>query len=118
MFSSSPKQKSDGQSRGLRVSGEYILLSDIEEQYSAAKEQSGDKLPPQYRCSVLDQIMISKLLVNQAKIDSLYPKDEEVESQLTARVEKILDYMGGNTEQFVALLSRHGSRRDERADAR
>lgn len=84
-----------------KVGDEYILLSEIEEQYSSAKDQKAT-LPENYRCLVLDQMMVNKLLLNQAKIDSLFPKDEEVETQLNARFDKILDYMGNNVEQFVA----------------
>ena len=83
-----------------KVGDEYVLLSEIEEQFSYAKEQRKD-LPATYRCQVLDQIMVNKLLVAQAKLDSLYPKDEELEQQLTARFDKILDYMNGNEQQFI-----------------
>ncbi|MBL7818768.1 MAG: peptidylprolyl isomerase [Saprospiraceae bacterium] len=83
-----------------KVGDEYVLLSEVEEQFSYAKEQRKD-IPDNYRCMLLDQIMVNKLLVAQAKIDSLYPKDEELEQQLNARFEKILDYMGGNEQQFI-----------------
>lgn len=88
------------------IGDEYILRSDVEEGYAAAKDRAGDNLPPNYRCMVLDQLMTGKLLVNQAKIDSLYPKDEEVEHQLTARVEQILGYMNGSREQFISYYNK------------
>ena len=84
-----------------KVGDEYVLLSEIEEQYSAAKDQKAT-LPDNYRCMVLDQIMTNKLILNQAKIDSVLAKDEDVETQLNARFDKILDYMGGNVDQFLA----------------
>ncbi len=84
-----------------RVGDEYVLLSEVEEQYSSAKEQRPN-LPANYKCMVVDQILVNKLLVNQAKIDSLYPKTEEVETQLNSRFERILEYMNGNVDQFVA----------------
>jgi peptidyl-prolyl cis-trans isomerase SurA len=84
-----------------KVGDEYLLLSEVEEQFSASKEQKPD-MPDNYRCMILDQMLVNKLLLNQAKIDSLYPKDEEVETQLNARFDKILDYMGNSTEQFIA----------------
>ena len=84
-----------------KVGDEYILLSEIEEQYAAAKDQKAT-LPEDYRCMVFDQIMVNKLILNQAKIDSVLAKDEDVETQLNARFEKILDYMGGNVEQFIS----------------
>lgn len=83
-----------------KVGDEYVLLSEVEEQFSYAKEQRKD-IPDTYRCQILDQVLVTKLLVAQAKIDSLYPKDEELETQLTARFDKILDYMGGNEQQFI-----------------
>jgi peptidyl-prolyl cis-trans isomerase SurA len=84
-----------------RVGDEYVLLSEVEEQYSSAKEQR-QNLPANYKCAVVDQILVNKLLVNQAKIDSLYPKEEEIETQLNSRFERILEYMNGNVDQFVA----------------
>jgi peptidyl-prolyl cis-trans isomerase SurA len=83
-----------------KIGDEYILLSEIEEQFASAKDQKAD-LPANYRCMIFDQILVNKLILNQAKIDSVLAKDEDVETQLTARFEKILDYMGGNLEQFV-----------------
>lgn len=84
-----------------RIGDEYILLSEVEEQLAAAKEQRAN-LPANYKCMIVDQILVNKLLVNQAKIDSLYPKEEEVEAQLNSRFERILEYMNGNVDQFVA----------------
>jgi peptidyl-prolyl cis-trans isomerase SurA len=84
-----------------RVGDEYILLSEVEEQFASAKDQR-QNLPANYKCQVIDQILVNKLLVNQAKIDSLYPKEEEIETQLNSRFERILEYMNGNVDQFVA----------------
>lgn len=82
------------------VGDEYIMLSDVEEQVALTKERSGGNLPPDYRCQVLDDLMAQKLLIYQAKIDSIEVKDEEVEGQLQARVEQILQYMGGDPKAF------------------
>ncbi len=82
------------------VGGEYILLSDLEEQIALVSEKQGGKLPPDARCIMLDNLLTQKLLINQAKIDSVEVKDEEVEAQLNARIEQILDYMGGDVNQF------------------
>jgi peptidyl-prolyl cis-trans isomerase SurA len=82
------------------VGGEYILLSELEEQIALITDRQGGKLPPDARCLMLDNLLTQKLLVNQAKIDSVEVKDEEVEAQLNARIEQILDYMGGDVNQF------------------
>ncbi len=81
------------------VGSEIVLLSELEEQFALLAERQGD-LPPDARCYILDNIMTTKLLVNQAKLDSVVVGEEEVEAQLNARIEQILDYMGGDVTQF------------------
>jgi peptidyl-prolyl cis-trans isomerase SurA len=73
------------------VGGEIILLSEVQEQFAYAKQQQRD-LPDSYRCMALQNIIIQKLLVNQAKIDSIEVTDEEVENQLNARIDRLMLY--------------------------
>ncbi|MCB0543109.1 MAG: peptidylprolyl isomerase [Saprospiraceae bacterium] len=73
------------------VGGEIILLSEVQEQYAYIKQQQRE-LPEEYQCVVLQNLIVQKLLVNQAKIDSVEVKDEEVETQLNARVDRLLLY--------------------------
>ena len=82
------------------VGNEYILLSELEEQIALVAERQADNMPPDARCIMLDNLLTQKLLVNQAKIDSIELGDEEVESQLNARIDQILEYMGGDVTQF------------------
>lgn len=83
------------------VGGEVVLLSEVEEQYSQLKAQSPN-VPQEVRCDIIDQIMVAKLLVNQAKLDSILVGEEEIEEQLNARIDRILTYMNGDLEQFEA----------------
>ncbi|MEZ4985385.1 MAG: peptidylprolyl isomerase [Saprospiraceae bacterium] len=83
------------------VGSEVILLSEVEEQYSAAIAQN-PTLPADIRCEIVDQLLVSKLLVNQAKLDSVLVSEEEVEEQLNARIERILAYMNDDVTQFEA----------------
>lgn len=73
------------------VGGEIILLSEVQEQYSYAKKDQPD-LPADYQCVVLQNLIVQKLLVNQAKLDSVEVKDEEVENQINARIERLRAY--------------------------
>jgi peptidyl-prolyl cis-trans isomerase SurA len=73
------------------VGGEIILLSEVQEQYSFAKKDQ-PALPPEYQCVVLQNLIVQKLLVNQAKLDSVEVTEEEVESQIDARIERLLTY--------------------------
>jgi peptidyl-prolyl cis-trans isomerase SurA len=81
------------------VGGELILLSEIEEQRALMASQQ-ENLPPNVRCNIMDQVMSTKLLLNQAKLDSIVVGDEEVEAQLDARIERILGYMNNDVSQF------------------
>lgn len=81
------------------VGGELILLSEIEEQKAALEAQQG-VLPPEVSCLILDNVMAQKLLVNQAKLDSIVVLDAEVEAQLDLRIEQILAYMNNDYQQF------------------
>ena len=75
------------------VGSEIILLSEVQEQLAYAKQQQQQReVPADYKCSVLQSIIVQKLLVNQAKIDSIEVKDEEVENQLSARADRLLMY--------------------------
>lgn len=82
-----------------QVGGELILLSEIEEQHALLLSQQGT-LPDDARCFVLDQVLVQKLLVNQAKLDSVVISDEEVEAQLSARIDRILTLMNNDVQQF------------------
>ncbi len=73
------------------VGGEIILLSEVQEQFAYAKQQQ-TTLPDEYRCVVLQNLIVQKMLVNQAKLDSIEVKDEEVETQLAARVDRLMLY--------------------------
>jgi peptidyl-prolyl cis-trans isomerase SurA len=73
------------------VGGEIILLSEVQEQFAYAKQQQPN-LPQEYQCVALQNLLVQKLLVNQAKLDSVEVKDEEVENQLNARIERLMLY--------------------------
>lgn len=83
------------------VGGELVLLSEVEEQISLMEAQDG-QLPEDARCNIMDQVLITKLLLNQAKLDSIEVSDIEVEDQLNARIDRILSYMNGDIAQFEA----------------
>jgi peptidyl-prolyl cis-trans isomerase SurA len=82
------------------VGGEITLLSEVEEQYAYTKAQRNGTVPPEARCMLVEQVLVNKLLLNQAKLDSIEVKDEEVESQLDARITRILSYMNDDLKQF------------------
>lgn len=81
------------------VGSELVLLSDVEEQHALMSAQNPN-MPEDSRCQILDNLLAQNLLVNQAKLDSIEVSDDEVETQLNARIERILTLMGNDTKQF------------------
>ena len=82
------------------VGGELVLLSELEEQVALTASQAGKPVTQAQRCLLLEQIMTAKLLVNQAKLDSVVVSPEEVEQQLNGRIDRILSMMNGDMRQF------------------
>ena len=81
-----------------KVGSEFITLSDIEEEFQYAKAAQTD-LTDDARCGLLESAIAQKVLIYQAKLDSVEVSDDEVEQQLTLRFESILRQMNGD-EQF------------------
>ncbi len=83
------------------VGNELILLSDIEEQYDLVSKQQG-VVPEGFRGRIMENLLADRLLLNQSRLDSILVTDEEVESQLQARIDQILGYMNNDVSQFEA----------------
>ncbi len=91
-----------------KVGSEYILLSEVEEEFSYAKTKDPG-LSNDVKCDIIDNMIAQKLVVYHAKIDSVDVLDEEVETQLDFRFESILRQMNGDeaffTEYYGASIS-------------
>lgn len=88
-----------------KVGGELILLSEIEEQYIYMMDQ-GEEVTSEDRCYILESLLAQKLLVNQAKLDSVEVSEEEVSSQIDARIERILSMMNNDVSQFESYYGK------------
>jgi peptidyl-prolyl cis-trans isomerase SurA len=79
------------------VGNEVIYLSDIENQIVDYKN-NGDKTPvDQLRCSILQQMLISKLFLDQARIDSIIVTDNEVDNELNAKLNDAIRRAGSES---------------------
>ncbi len=87
------------------VGNEVILFSDLAEQIKLIESRQG-VVKPEEKCYMLENMMVSKLLVHQAFIDSVVVSDNEIEAQLDARVERILESMGNDVTQFEAYYGK------------
>lgn len=82
------------------VGDQMILHSDVQQQLALIEKQQG-VLPDEARCGILEQLLVQKMLIVRAQLDSIELNDEEVEGQLDARIQQILSYMNGDVKQFI-----------------
>ena len=84
------------------VGSSIILQSDIELQY-ANFLASGNQPDPSVKCIILRNQMTQKLLAQQAVIDSVSVKDDEVDNELDRRMRGMIARAGGQErlEQFL-----------------
>jgi peptidyl-prolyl cis-trans isomerase SurA len=79
------------------VGNEVVYLSDIENMIIDYKS-NGDKTPvDELRCKVLQELLISKLFLDQARIDSIIVTDDEVQGELNMRLNDAIRRAGSET---------------------
>jgi len=78
------------------VGSKMIMLSDIENQYIQYIMQGYSKKDTTLKCSLLEELMFQKLLLNQADLDSVTVTDSQVETDLDRRVKYFSKQMGGD----------------------
>ncbi|MCB0806807.1 MAG: peptidylprolyl isomerase [Bacteroidales bacterium] len=82
------------------VGGLVVLKSDLESQYQQFLMQEGASRPKQdVVCSVLENMIYQKLLLNQAELDSVVVSDGQVESELDRRLRYYISLLGSK-EKF------------------
>ena len=82
-----------------KVGSEYILLSELEGQFAYVKE-SNPALEEDAKCEMMENLIAQKIIVYQARLDSIQVSDEELDGQLTYRFESILRQMNGDEAFF------------------
>ena len=85
------------------IGDEIVLTSELESQYLQYLSQGNSKSDA-IKCEIIEDLLFQKLLINQAKLDSVVVTDEEVDTEITKRltyfesqlgsVEKVEEYFG------------------------
>jgi len=88
------------QPEGTRLDGvigiigkNIVQLSDLEAQYHQSVMQ-GEKPGQELKCEILEEILLQKLLLNQAQFDSLEVPDNEVENEMERRLRYFIMQIG------------------------
>ncbi len=84
------------------VGDEKILLSDVEGMVMSQR-QMGDRTPiDKLRCQIFEDLLVQKLFLDQARIDSIEVSDDDVERYLDSRLNAFIVNAGSeeNLEQY------------------
>lgn len=87
------------------VGGHPIYQSDVESQYISARAM-GYNAQGDMKCSIFESMLVGKLLLDQAEIDSILVEDNEVEDQVERKIQGILAEAGGNEELIVQYFNK------------
>ena len=88
-----------------QIGGESLLQSEVEDAYTMEAGRN-PKVPSDLRCQITENLLLQKLLTNQAKIDSVVVSNDMVENQLNARVDRVLAYMNNDVSQFESYYGK------------
>jgi peptidyl-prolyl cis-trans isomerase SurA len=75
------------------IGSEIVLRSDIEKQVIQYKNQ-GTMIFEETRCRITEDLLFSKLLLNQAKLDSVEVSEQQVEAELDRRIKYFVSQIG------------------------
>ena len=97
------------------IGDEIVLTSEIESQYLQYLSQ-GNAKSEAVKCEIIEDLLFQKLLINQAKIDSVVVSDDEVDAEITKRltyfesqlgsVTKVEEYFGKSKVEIELELSK------------
>lgn len=75
------------------IGDKKVLYSDIEEMFQQLRAQ-GEKTNENTRCEILEELMIQKLMINQAEIDSILVTEPQVEMEMEQRMRYFINQIG------------------------
>ena len=79
----------------VKVDNQIILRSDIEGIVSQEQARAqGKPLPPDLRCKVLQSLVLNKLMIARAEVDSVTVSDAQVASELDRRMNYFVQQVG------------------------
>lgn len=79
------------------VGNEVIMISDLEDEISMMRAY-GMMSDKKGRCEVLEEMMVSKLFLMQARVDSIAVNNDMVDGELRNRIDMLKTNLGGEDE--------------------
>ena len=79
----------------LAVVGDNIILhSEVEAQYQQMAAQNQGTVDPSMRCTIFDNLLLERLFLAQAMLDSVTTTPEEVDAELDRRIKYFISVFG------------------------
>lgn len=79
------------------IGNEVIMVSQIESEAQMMRAR-GAAVDATDRCDILEQMLVSKLFINQAKVDSLIVNEANVAASLEGRINEMMQMLGGEKQ--------------------
>lgn len=99
------------------VGDEVILQSELQYEINRAKAENQVAVQGNVQAQVIENMLMSKLLKEQAAIDSVFVTEDEVERQLDQRMEQYLKYAGSEEKLEQYFKKNMAEIRNELRDA-
>ncbi|MDI1324576.1 MAG: peptidylprolyl isomerase [Algoriphagus sp.] len=91
-----------------KVDNNILLESEVQQTYIEAVAQSQQGIDPPTRCQVFESLMINKLMVAKAEIDSVTVTDAEVMLQVENRFNQVMQQFGGDEATLAEAYGKTG----------
>src|SRR2546428_4746843 len=87
------------------VADKIILQSDVESQYLEYLRQQN---PPneKVKCTILNELLLQKLLLTQAELDSITVEDSQIEQTINQRIQYFIQQVGSQEKLEQQLLGK------------
>lgn len=89
-----------------KVDNNIILESDVQRTFIEAIAQSQQGITPPTRCEVFETLLVNKLMVAKAEIDSVVVAPAEVELQTENRFSMVLQQIGGDENMILQMYGK------------
>jgi peptidyl-prolyl cis-trans isomerase SurA len=91
-----------------KVDNNILLESEVQKTYVEALAQAQQGIEPPTRCQVFESLVVNKLMVAKAEIDSVLITDAEVTLQVENRFNQVMQQFGGDESVLAQAYGKTG----------
>jgi peptidyl-prolyl cis-trans isomerase SurA len=88
------------------VDNYIVLKSELETQYFRMLSEGSIKDNPEAKCQLFEQLVIQKMMLAKAEIDSVIVEDKDISDNLDRRIQYLLSQVGGDPKKLEELYGK------------